>query len=431
MNPLWAGPKEGSESDGNGILGTDILSPDSTHMFGDWGGSRSNLEDAGWTLNFSYTSEFASNFTGGAKKGTAYADQWAGIINLDTQKAGYWDGGVFRVAFTNRNGTDLGARAGLDTLQQTQEVYGRGPYLRLTQLWYEQAILDERVFLKLGLLTVGEDFFNVPCDFQNLTFIASDPGNLDGEYIYNWPVSQWGSRILVKITKEVYFSTAVYQANPTFVEPGWSSDRGWRPDWPGGTTGAIFPAEIGWNTKIFGLPGRYFVGGWVGTNGGDDVVSDENGDLVQITGLPARHHSTRHGFYFGASQQYFGEPDGEGARVFIRFIESDDATSYMDRQFAVGTIYTSPFGRKYDLAGVAMGATHVNKRVRDATREYNNFTGSSLPLRDYEYVAEIFYGFAPVPWIRIQPNLQYILRPGGTGKNDDILVFGIKTTVNF
>lgn len=103
----------------------------------------------------------------------------------------------------------------------------------------------------------------------------------------------------------------------------------------------------------------------------------------------------------------------------------------MDRQFAVGTIYTSPFGRKYDLAGVAMGATHVNKRVRDATREYNNFTGSSLPLRDYEYVAEIFYGFAPVPWIRIQPNLQYILRPGGTGKNDDILVFGIKTTVNF
>ncbi len=408
-----------------------VFSSESTHLFGDWGGARSDAEAAGWSFLANYTSEFATNTTGGDRRATAYADQWVAMMNVDTAKAGGWEGGHFRVTFTNRNGTELGARSGLDTLQQTQEVFGRGPYLRLTQFWYEQTLLEDRLACKFGLLTVGEDFFNVPCDFQNLTFIASDPGNLVGDYIYNWPVSQWGARVRVALTRELALSTAVYQANPTYLDPAWTSDRGWRPDWPGGTTGAIMPVELTWTPTFGGLPGRYFIGGWYGTNDGDDVALDRNGDVRLLTGLPARRHPDRYGFYFGGSQQYSGKAGGEGARVFVRFIQSDQATSRTDRQFAVGTIYTGPFGRRHDLAGFAVGATHMNNRVKDATRRYNAVTGADLPLRDYEYVAEIFYGYAPAPWVRIQPNLQYIRHPGGTGRNNDAIVLGVKTTVDF
>lgn len=421
----------GDASGRGGLFGTGILDPQGQWMFGDWGGRREALLEDGLTLHFGYTSEFAANFSGGDRRSTAYADQWVFMSTLDTEKAGWWDNGTFRLTWTNRNGTEIGRRAGLGTDQQPQEVYGRGSYLRLTQLWYEHRF-GEVVWLKGGLMAMGEDFFSVPADFQNLTFIASLMGNIAGDYIFNWPVSQWGAR--AKFNPEGLWSLhiAVYEANHRYVDSEWVSKKGWYPNVPGGASGVLVPVELSFQPEINGHPGRYFVGVWGSTDPGEDPVYDVNGGLRLLTGAPGKIHHTRHGFYFGLSQYVYGRPEEPlNARVFFRFVQADHQTSRDDRQFSLGMIVNGLFGRPRDSIGVAIGTTHLNDHLRRAAEVYNAATGSDIPERTSEYVAEVFYSWSPTPWLRIQPNLQYIHHPGGTTQNSDVFLFGLKTSMNF
>ena len=50
--------------------------------------------------------------------------------------------------------------------------------------------------------------------------------------------------------------------------------------------------------------------------------------------------------------------------------------------------------------------------------------------RDHETAIELFYGFAPAPWIRVKPDVQLVLNPGGTSQHGDALVLGLRTTLS-
>ena len=113
-----------------------------------------------------------------------------------------WHGGTFQRTITDRNGRNLGADAGIGNNMLIQEVYGRGQTWHMTQFWLNQAFLDNRVQWKIGRLTVGEDFASFSCDFQNLTFCGSQPGNLVGSYWVNWPTSQWATRLKVNTSEQ-------------------------------------------------------------------------------------------------------------------------------------------------------------------------------------------------------------------------------------
>ena len=83
------------------------------------------------------------------------------------------------------------------------------------RFWLNQAFLDNRVQWKIGRLTVGEDFASFSCDFQNLTFCGSQPGNLVGSYWVNWPTSQWATRLKVNTSEPVsYTHLDVYKRQP-------------------------------------------------------------------------------------------------------------------------------------------------------------------------------------------------------------------------
>jgi hypothetical protein len=149
------------------------------------------LEERGLSFNFGYGSQIAHNFSGGTGRLTRHADQWLFQATADTGKLWGWKGGTLQATITERNGRNLGADANIGTSMLLQEIYGRGQTWHLTQFWLNQELLDGRLQVKLGRLTVGEDFASFSCDFQNLTFCGSQPGNLVGGYWINWPTSQW------------------------------------------------------------------------------------------------------------------------------------------------------------------------------------------------------------------------------------------------
>jgi len=212
-------------------------------LTGDWGGVRTQLFDRGINLTTIYTSELANNPGGGDEEKTAYADEWAFAATFDFQRLFSWNGAHFQITLTDRNGHDLDQTANLRTLQQVQEIYGRGQTWHLSEFWSQQTWLDDRLLWKIGRVTPGETFGSFNCHFQNLTFCGEQPGNVQGDYWFNYPVSQWGTRFEFAITPQVKLMLGVYQVNPTYIDDYWAAHNGLLPDNPSGTTGALIPLE--------------------------------------------------------------------------------------------------------------------------------------------------------------------------------------------
>ena len=404
----------------------------SPNLLGDWGGLRTRLADQGITFNLGYGSEVAHNFSGGTEHLTRYTDQWVLGTTLDLNRLWGWKGAAFQATITDRNGRDLGADAHIGNNMLIQEVYGRGQTWHLTQFWLNQKLLDDRLQIKLGRLTVGEDFASFSCDFQNLTFCGSQPGNLVGGYWVNWPTSQWAMRIKYQTSQQTYVQIGAYQVNPRYVNDEYARHSGWKLDNPSGTTGALIPLEVGWLPSLGGRPGSYKVGGWYNTSDGADLFYDVNHDRRGTTGLDPLKHSGQYGVYLNFQQQITGVAGARGATLFLNVSQADRHTAAVDGQVSMGVQYQGPFERARDAIGFAVGATHNNGRFADFVRENNVRTGQSAVAGDgNEYVAELDYSWSPIPSLYVRPNLQYVLHPGGTSANRNAFVVGLKSGIAF
>jgi porin len=400
-------------------------------LFGDWDGARTRLLDAGIDFQFGYTSEIAGNATGGDRRQVAYTDQWTFGTTFDLTKLGVVPGGTIQVTWTDRNGSNLSDDARLGTLQQVQEVFGRGQTLRLTQFWYDQKFVDGMVDWKIGRITFGEDFAAFTCDFQNLTFCGAQPGNLVGNYIYNWPVSQWASRLKFNLQGFGYFQFGVFDANPNYLKVAQSA----LPVFYSGSTGLLIPAELGWLPKFGNLQGSYKFGGWYDTSTAPDVVTDINGNPAVLSGQPLLQSRGRYGIYVNFLQQVIhpSRADSSGAlSLFLNATMADRRTATTDYQIAGGLTYTGPFrSRPEDDIGFAVGTTHVNSRIA-WSEELQNLAGlGPIAVQSCEYTMEFYYTYRPLPGLQVRPNIQYVINPGGTTANPNALVFGLKTVANF
>jgi porin len=387
------------------------------YLFGDWNGQRTRLAEQGVSFDFGYTSELAHNSEGGTRALTRYSDQWVLGSSLDLDRLWGWQGATFKVAVTNRNGKNLSTDAALGTFQQVQEVYGRGQTWRLTDLHLEQALLDGRLVLKAGRMGIGADFASFSCDFQNLSFCGSQPGNLVGSYWANWPVSVWAGVAKVNTSRESYLQLGVYQVNPRYLDDGYAVRKGLHPNNPHGTTGALIPVEFG-----------YKVGAWYNTSDGDDVALDAQRRPLGADSATALRRDGAYGAYVNLEQQVTGIAGGRGATVFLNATQADKFTAATDRQVAVGMEYKGAFDRERDMIGVAIGATHANGRRAAAQRRHE--AAHAVP-HGYEYAAEVFYSWSPLPSVSIRPNLQYVKHPGASTWNHDAVVLGLKTSVAF
>ncbi len=398
----------------------------SDELTGDWGGVRTDLRDDGVDLKAGYVSETAGNVSGGDRKRVRETGQFSFGATIDTDKLIDLPGGTFQATVTYRRGKDLGAAAGLGVLQQVQEVYGRGQTWRLTQFWYQQSFAGGHADIKIGRLTQGEDFAAFSCQLQNLSFCGSPPGNLAGDYWYNWPVSQWGVRGRLK-NDRFYAMVGAYEVNPRNLEKDFTIGRFH------GATGVLVPVEAGYTPRLGakGLPGSYRVGGWYNTADADDVLFDENRGYQAVTGVAPLRRSGRYGVYAQLQQQFTGSaeesPSGpqtsHGLVGFINITQTDRKTTVTDNQVAGGVFYTGlvPFRPKDEIA-FALARTNVNGRTL-----LGLVPGAARP--DAEYAAELAYCIHAITWLTVRPNVQYVVNPGGYKAATDVVVIGLKAAV--
>ena len=417
-------------------MADEAFSADSKWMTGDWGGERTKLIERGIDIKADYVGEAGYNAHGGYNddKTGRYADQFGLGVALDLQKLWGWDNTQAKIQMTSRNGRNISndrigdPRAG--TLSSSQEVYGRGHMVRLTQFWIQHQMFDNKLDVKLGYFGEGEDFNTFPCDFQNLSFCGSQVGNYVNTW-YNWPVSQAAIRVKYHITPELYAQIGAYNQNPSQLEHG----NGFKLS-GSDTKGTVIPVELVWSPKVNNLPGEYRVGYYKSAADAPDVREDVNGDNAATTGADYRTRSSKKGYWFVAQQQlttHNGDAS-RGLNIAANATFHDKETNTVDNYQSIMLVYKGPFdARPKDDVGIGAARLHVNDDVRknaELLNEAGGFTDYSqagyAPLRGTEYNYEINYGFHVTNWLTVRPNLQYVTHPGGVDKVDNALVAGLK-----
>ena len=404
--------------------------PFSQEIILDVGDLRQLLREQGIDFRVGYVSETATNVHGGTEQLWRYTDQWTFATRLDLQKLFGIKGAQFALVITDRNGHNLSDDANLGSLQQVQELYGRGQTWRWTEFYYQQKFGGGKLDWKVGRLPVGDDFAAFSCEFMNLTFCGSAPGNLVGDYWYNWPVSQWATRIRANFSGFGYVQVGAYEVNPSYLETKHAMELGSPP----GATGVLAPFEIGWLPTFGGFAGSYKLGGWYSSQSAPDVVNNTDEQPLAIYGgQPLTHHG-QYGAYINFQQRLTapaGTDSKRGLSAFLNATYADRRTSTLDNQVAVGLLYTGPFAaRAKDELGLAVGETHVNGRIADVQRMLNALGQQPAAVKTTEYVGEIYYNVHVAGWLDLRPNFQYVLHAGGSSQTADDLIFGVRVAVN-
>ena len=254
------------------------------HLLGEWPGIRSKLSDLGINVSITGVDEAVMNLSGGERRIAQEAGQVALQAEFDLQKSLGLQGARFLVTLVDRWGRDAATDAGIPALQLLNEVFGRGNILRVEQFAWDQKWFDDRLETTVGRLAFGDEFFTYPCDFINLTFCPGQAGNLVGDYIYNWPVSQWAAVAKVNFGSEGYFKVGMFDSNTDYLST--KPNPALWPTFPDDSQGTIVPAEIAWTPKFGGLAGSYQFGGWWSNDTAANVATSINGEPILVSGLP-------------------------------------------------------------------------------------------------------------------------------------------------
>ncbi len=440
---------------------TGLFSGSRATLLGDAGGLRTLLGNFGVTLSVTEVSEVLGNATGGVKQGADYDGLTTATLQLDTLRAFGLQGGLFNVSALQIHGANLSAN-NLLTLQTASGIEAN-PATRLWELWYQQSFMNGAFDIKIGQQSVDQEF------------IASQNSALFVNTMMGWPLvpsvnlyaggpayplSSLGVRIRSEIYPHFTALLGVYDDNP----PGgpFDDDSQTRGPEASGTrfslkTGALIMGELQYAYNLpslgeiaheddRGLPGLYKLGFWYDTGMFYNQRVDTMGLSLADPASSGTALGERGNFsIYGVFDQVVYRPDPTEPRavsIFARLMGSPSDRNLIQFSVNSGITLKAPFeGRDNDTVGLGFGYGRLSGGVTALNGDTVNFGGPAwyTPIRTEETFIEATYQYQIAPWWNVQPDFQYVFRPGGgipnpnnpTQRVGDEAVFGARTTITF
>jgi porin len=392
------------------------------HLLGDWCGTRTWLEDRGITPTLTFVTDSLGNPSGGQAQGFTTANNVGLDLNFDLEKLCGFEGGSFLLSMSYRFGGSLSANY-IHNVFTVQQVFG-GETFHLINLAYLQKLFDDRVELRIGRIGAGDDFLVSPYDY---VFVQNGfDGNPVGIFFNSpgmtaYPNDTWGALVKVRPTVRTYIMGGVYNGDPSIRD---NSNHG--VDFS--MDGPLFAiAEIAYQPNSLpgdrGLIGNYKAGFWYDNS----LFSDFN------TGEFERGNW---GFYtlFDQVLVRFGKQGSHrGLGIAGSFLVSPDQSISRMPYFLTAALVTRGIFplRPRDIIGLGVVYGHFSNDLQNS-QERAQRSGSNLGVQSHETVLELTYRLALLKSaLYVQPDLQYVFRPGGTGQIADALVLGAQVAVNF
>jgi porin len=434
----------------------------SNFLLGDMFGLRSALSPYGITIAIQETSEILGNVSGGYQKGAAYDGLTQAVLQLDTQRAFGWHGGLFNISALQIHGRNLSA----DNLGSLQTASGieADRATRLWELWYQQKLLaDDRLDIKVGLQSADQEFIVNPngAYFINTMFGWPVVPSYDlpgGGPAY--PLSAPAIRFRYRPINPLAVLLAVYSGSPASNNNGDSQQVN--------ASGTQFPvnrgplvfAELQYSYPSLGgmmnpdegepLGHTYKIGAWYDGEHFDDLRLDNTGQSLASptsSGVPQRHYGN-YSFYAAADQMVWRDSSNpnRSVSVFGRGMGTPQGNrNLVDYSFNGGVVYHDPFtNRADDTVGLGFGYAHVSHAAaaydRDAAA-YNLTVSPAnyMPIRSSETFIEATYQYQVTAWWQLQPDAQYVFKPGGSVQNQvapsqrvrNEFIAGLRTNILF
>ena len=356
-----------------------------------------------------YTSDVRQNARGGLRRGWRYLDNLDVTLTVDAERVMGWRGAtLFAYGLYNNVQALTGDLVG--DLQGASNIETGVSAVRLYEAWVEQRF--GRASVKLGLYDLNSEFDE---HVTGSLFLNSSHGlgpdlsqsGLNGPSVF--PVTSLALRADYQIDERWRVRAAILDAVPGDpARPGRTAIR------LGNGEGALLIGEVQYRTRN----SRAILGYWRYTAGFADVG-------------PAPPPGTQRGndgLYMMIEQQLSraGTEGERGLAGWLRLGLANDRFNPIDENWSGGLVYTGPIAaRPEDQIGVAFSQARFGAPYRAA------MAAAGTPSTRSELNIEGSYRFVLTPWLSIQPDVQYIINPGGDPGLRDALVFGLRTQIGY
>jgi len=325
----------------------------------------------------SYIGDIVSNLSGGIKRGTTYL----GLANLkagvNTQAAGWWKGGEFRINAANTHGgtpseSFVGDFQGVSNIEAGNLTF-------MYEMWYKQTVGN--LSLTIGLQDLNSNFAMTDNGalFTNSSF-GIHPSIADNIPSPIFPLTALGAMLQYNYKEKLIWQAAIFDGTPDDFE-----NNPYNTNWNlSGNDGYLAVTEIQvLQSLISGYDGTYKFGAYF----------HEHCDSTTI-------EQKTHGFYFVGDQMVYKTLNG-GWALFSQVGLSPKHENKNNYYLSLGV----------NIKGISQ------KRSKDEAGIAIAYAGFGEGSTRNETAVELTYLFSVNENIRLKPDLQYIIHPAGTGIN--------------
>jgi porin len=398
------------------------------HVLGDWLGVRTWLENHGVTPTVTFVTDALGNPTGGMRQGFRGASNLGLDLLFDLGKLSGPAGGSVEVSFSERFGSSL-SNDDIGNVFTVQQVFGGQTY-RLVDVVYKQQLLGDRVEFQVGRIAAGDDFLVSPYNsvFVQTGFNGNPVGiffNAPGMTAY--PDATWGGLVKGRPTERSYVMGGLYNGDPS-IRANKRHGADWSMDGP---LFAIVEAGYQFNglPGDRGLLGNYKAGLWYDDSQYLDFNTVARGRAAGVS----RGNWGLYGLFDQVLAQFGGPGTNRGLGVTGSVLVSpDQSVSQMPFFATAGFLVRGVFAsRPTDVGGFGVVYGRFSNDLQDSQRRARQ-SDPTAGVQSYETALELTYRFRfRGNALYFQPDLQYIIRPGGTGRIGDAFVAGFEAGINF
>lgn len=348
-----------------------------------------------WAFDISYIGEVWTTLDGGTSNDARYLDNLIVGLSGDLEDSIGWRGTTFYISGLYNNGTRFSDVVG--DLQTVSDIETGVEAARLYDAWIEQRF-GAHLSLRVGLYSVDAEFDIL--DTASL-FINAAHGTgsvlglsgVNGPSIF--PTTGLGGRLQYQWRNGWIFRLAAVDGVPGNPERLRRTTIRF-----GDGEGAFLIAEL----EVPLTQGKLLAGHWRYTAPYDTLDGDRTRGNA--------------GWYVRGEHRLYTDPQDpdRGLNGFIRIGIGNGRVNSLDTFLSGGLVYTGALPtRPSDRCGIAFAsarASHTFKRVAAASGT--------------ETAIELSYSAQLTSWLRLQPDLQYIINPSTNPARENVLAAGFR-----
>lgn len=330
----------------------------------------------------SILNEVTRNFTGGISCGTNFNGRLGVSMGMDTEKAGWWEGGylffqAFAVYSGNPSANEIGDIQPISRIEATDRI-------GLFEFWYRQDMGPVQLLIGQHDMNAAFGVNKFANALINTSFGMYPSIGLQTPFSI-YPASTSAVVAKVKVSPVIVLQAAVYDGKPlSYEENPYNVKRDWN------LLDEIFStAEVTFFSGLEGqLPGAYKAGLFYHNGSYNSLVSEET-VKASLGG-------------YISMQEYLIKGKSKNLGAFLQIGSAKGDGNLLDLYASGGINCQGIFKRKEDILSIGIAHSSINNDLA----ENNAAITLHRTLLETNYQLKINENFS------LQPDLQYIINPG-------------------